>query len=173
MDRSHLTNVERRFADDEVIVTKTDPQGRITYANRVFCRLAGLSEREAIGKPHNVIRHPDMPKCVFKALWDTIKTGREIFAYVINRSINGDHYWVFAHVTPTFAADGSITGYHSNRRTADPTIVANVIVPVYRLLLEEERKHANSRDGMAAGEALLGSLLREKGVDYDRFIFSL
>lgn len=173
MDRSSLTQVERHFADDEVIVTKTDPQGRITYANRVFCRVAGLSERDAIGKPHNVIRHPDMPKCVFKLLWDTIRSGREIFAYVVNRAVTGDHYWVFAHVTPTFGPDGAITGYHSNRRTADPRIVGGVIVPVYRMLLEEERKHANSRDGMEAATALLGKVLREKGLDYDRFIFSL
>ncbi len=173
MDRASLTGVERHFADDEVIVTKTDPQGRITYANRVFCRLADLPERDVIGKPHNVIRHPDMPKCVFRLLWDTIRSGREIFAYVLNRAVNGDHYWVFAHVTPTFAADGTISGYHSNRRTADPRIVGGVIVPLYRMLLDEERKHANSRDGMEAATALLGKVLREKGLDYDRFIFSL
>ena len=111
-----LTGVERTFGTDEIIVSKTDTKGRIIYANEVFLRLAGFSEREIIGQPHSIIRHPAMPRCVFKLLWDTISSGKECFAYVLNRSKNGDHYWVLAHVTPTFDSKGTIVSYHSNRR---------------------------------------------------------
>ena len=97
----HLTGVERFFDKDEIIVSKTDLKGRMTYCNDVFLRIAGYTEQELLGQPHSIIRHPDMPRCVFKLLWDTIGAGKEIFAYVINRAKNGDHYWVLAHVTPS------------------------------------------------------------------------
>ena len=110
------TEVERTFKENEIIVSKTDLKGIITYANRTFLEVAMYSEEEVLGQPHSMIRHPDMPRCVFKFLWDTIASGKEIFAYVKNMAKNGDHYWVFAHVTPTFDSEGKIIGYHSNRR---------------------------------------------------------
>lgn len=84
------------LGDDEIIVSKTDLKGRITYANRVFLTIAGYTEQEVLGEPHSIIRHPDLPRCIFKLLWDTIQGGTEIFAYVINRCKNGDHYLVYA-----------------------------------------------------------------------------
>ena len=86
------TGVERFFDDDDIIVSKTDLKGKITYANRVFSQVSGYTEPELIGQPHNLIRHPDMPRCVFKLLWDTVQDGREIFAYVVNLCKGGDHY---------------------------------------------------------------------------------
>ena len=74
------TGVERFFPEDEVIVSKTDVKGRITYANETFLNIAGYTEEEVLGQPHSMIRHPDMPRCVFKLLWDTIKARSEIFA---------------------------------------------------------------------------------------------
>lgn len=168
-----LTGSERKFIDDEIIVTKTDRGGRITYANPVFLRLSNLTEREALGAPHNVIRHPEMPRCVFKLLWDTIERGREIFAYVLNRSVNGDHYWVFAHVTPTFQADGQVAGYHSNRRVPDRGVLETTIQPLYRALIEEERRHTSKARAIEAATGHLTQLLSTKGMDYERFIFSL
>lgn len=173
MVQASLTGIERHFGADEVIVTKTDRGGRITYANRTFLGIAGLTEREALGAPHNIIRHPHMPRLVFKLLWDTVGQGREIFAYVLNRAMNGDHYWVFAHITPSFAAGGAIIGYHSNRRVADPGVVDGVIAPLYATLLAEEDKHDRLQEKMAASGALLQGLLRERGTDYERLIFSL
>ena len=77
-----------------------------------------------MGQPHSIIRHPDMPRAVFKLLWDTVIEGREIFAYVKNKAKNGDFYWVFAHVTPSYDNDRRIIGFHSNRRVPDPKVVA-------------------------------------------------
>jgi len=168
-----LTGVERAFEPDEIIVSKTDLKGRITYANRVFLRLAGYDERSILGEPHSIIRHPEMPRCVFKLLWDTIAAGNEIFAYVVNRACNGDHYWVLAHVTPSFDASGAINGYHSNRRVPDMNVVNNTIAPLYKQLLAEEKSVKNAKEGMAKGGAMLGSILADHGVKYDEFALSL
>lgn len=168
-----LTGVERFFEDNEIIVTKTDLKGRMTYVNDVFIKMAGYTEAQCLGEQHSLIRHPDMPRCIFKLLWDTIENGQEIFAYVINRSSNGDHYWVLAHVSPSYDMDGNMVGYHSNRRSPDHEVVNNTIIPLYQSLLAEEQKHANAKDGMEASLKMVVDLLNESGVEYDEFIAGL
>lgn len=167
------TGVERFFSDHDIIVSKTDTRGRITYANKIFRDIAGIDGQSLQDAPHSIIRHPDMPRSVFKLLWDTIEDGREIFAYVINMAANGDHYWVFAHVTPSFGVDGSIIGYHSNRRVPDRRIVEEVMIPLYDQINETERKAGDRKAGLAAGGAHLMSLLASKGVSYDELIHTL
>lgn len=164
------TGVERSFGENEIIVSKTDTKGIITYANRVFLKVAGYTEEEVLGQPHNCIRHPDMPRCVFELLWSTVATGREIFAYVVNQAKNGDHYWVFAHVTPTFGPTGEIIGYHSNRRVPDREAVKKA-ADLYAVLLAEENKHKSK--GLAASLKLVTDLLEEQGMDYHEFVWSL
>lgn len=164
------TGVERSFGEDELIVSKTDDKGRIVYCNGLFVRLSGFDEEELLGAPHSIIRHPDMPRCVFKLLWDTIKSGHEIFAYVVNMARNGDHYWVLAHVTPSLV-DGRVAGFHSNRRKPEARALA-AIRPLYAQLLAEESR-GDSKEGLARASAMLGGLLRDKGVTYDRFVLSL
>ena len=166
------SGVERTFAAEDVIVSKTDPKGIITYANDVFLDLAGLTESQAIGAPHSIIRHPAMPRAVFKLLWDTIAKGDEIFAYVLNMSSNGDHYWVFAHVTPTFAQDGGITGYHSNRRVPEKAAL-DAIQPIYAELKAIEDRAGDRASGLRASFETVQKLLRDKGLSYDEFVFSL
>lgn len=168
-----LTGIERFFDKNEIIVSKTDTKGHITYANQTFLKIAGYVESEVMGAPHSILRHPDMPRCVFKLLWDTLADKKELFAYVVNRTKNGDHYWVFAHVTPSYDAKGAIDGYHSNRRVPDKKIVDTVINPLYRTLREEENRHPNRKDGMMSAYNMLGATLQKKGVGYDEFIFSL
>jgi PAS domain S-box-containing protein len=172
MTGSHLTGVERVVRDDEIIVSKTDTTGRITYCNDTFMRLAGYTERELIGQPHSIIRHPAMPRCAFKLVWDTIQAGKEIFAYVINRARNGDHYWVFAHLTPDEDDSGKIIGYHSFRRSGDRKAIA-AIEPLYAALLAEEARHSDRKEGMNAAFATLVSLLADKGISYDQFVLGL
>jgi len=167
-----LTGIERTFGTDEIIVSKTDPKGRLIYANEVFLRLAGYSEAEVLGQPHNVIRHPDMPRCVFKLLWDTIASGKECFAYVVNRSKNGDHYWVLAHVTPTFNAAGEIVSYHSNRRVPTRQAVAKAEA-LYAELSAIENASQDRKKGMEAAYQALTDKLQALGVPYDEFVFAL
>lgn len=166
------TGVERTFADDEIIVSKTDPKGIITYANDIFLRISGYSESEVIGQPHNLIRHPDMPRAVFGLLWDTIPAGNELFAYIDNQAKDGAHYWVLAHVTPTRSPGGTIVGYHSNRRTASRAALAQ-IEPIYRALRAEELRHSDSREALAASTAMFRDMLAERGQTYDEFVWSL
>ena len=163
---------ERFFPASELIVSKTDLRGRITYANQLFCAVAGYRESELIGQPHSIVRHPDMPRSVFRLLWETIEDGREIFAYVKNMASNGDHYWVFAHVTPTFDERGNIVGYHSNRRKPAPAQIER-IKPIYKALCAEEARHANAKDGMRASFDVMVGLLKRNGVGNDEFVLSL
>lgn len=171
-DGNRPSGRERFFDPDEIIVSKTDLRGRITYANRVFLRVAGYAEEEVLGAPHSLIRHPDMPRCVFKLLWDTIQAGHEIFAYVKNMARNGDHYWVFAHVTPTFDDHGAIVGYHSNRRVPERAAVA-AISPLYDALRRMENEAASRPSGLVASTHALLAELERRGLTYDQFAFSL
>lgn len=166
------TGKEALLGENEIILSKTDPRGRITYANDVFLRVAGYTAQELLGQPHSIIRHPDMPRCVFKLLWDTIEAKGEIFAYVLNLAKNGDHYWVFAHVTPTFDEKGTIVGYHSSRRKPDAAQIAK-IKPIYAALLEAERRAPDRKQGMAVAHGQMLALLKSKGLAYDEFVFAL
>ncbi len=165
------SGTNRTFGDDEVIVSKTDLQGRLTYVNDVFLRVARYEEHEVIGKPHNMIRHPDMPRAVFGLLWREIQQGHEIFAYVKNLAADGAHYWVFAHVTPSYHRSQMI-GYHSNRRLPHPSAV-EAITGVYAQLVAEERRHSRPKDAIDASTALLGQLLADNNVTYDEFVWSI
>ncbi len=167
-----LSGKECFFAEDELIVSKTDTGGRITYANTVFLRVAGMTEVQALGAPHSVIRHPDMPRAVFKLLWDTLGAGKEIFAYVKNLATNGDYYWVLAHVTPSYNLEGKLTGYHSNRRVPDRDAIAS-ISGVYEHLLAIENEARDRKQGLVKSVDTLHAILKEKGVSYDQFVFSL
>ncbi|MBP9889077.1 MAG: PAS domain-containing protein [Leptospiraceae bacterium] len=112
---SFITNKEYLFPEDSIIITKTNLKGKITFVSPDFISISGYSEEELIGKPHNLIRHPDMPKAAFKDLWDTIEKGLPWNGYVKNRRKNGDYYWVEATVTP-IRENGKINGYMSVRK---------------------------------------------------------
>ena len=166
------TGVERTFGADEVIVTKTDLTGHITYANNVFLRVSGYEEHEMLGQPHSMIRHPAMPRGVFKLLWDRVQAKHEIFAYVMNLAADGAHYWVLAHVTPSFDGTGRVVGYHSNRRVP-PRSALDVVVPLYDRMRAAEAGQANARAAAEAGFGVLQALLAERGLTYDEFVWSL
>jgi PAS domain S-box-containing protein len=168
----HLSGRERHFDTDALIVSKTDLKGRILYSNRLFADLAGYGERDLIGAPHSIIRHPEMPRAVFRLLWERVAAGREIFAYVVNRSRNGDHYWVFAHVTPSRDVDGRIVGFHSSRR-APRRAALERIMPLYRGLRDIEQGAADRKVGLDASFGALMEKLADDGVGYDEFVFSL
>jgi PAS domain S-box-containing protein len=166
------TGRERTFGQDDIIVSKTDEKGIITYANNSFLDIALYEEEEVLGQPHSMIRHPDMPRCVFKLLWDTILQGHEIFAYVKNMAKNGDHYWVFAHVTPSFGSDNKIVGFHSNRRRPDHHQV-QVADGLYRKLKQVEDSSPDWKAGMAEATRLLQQTVAAANMEYDEFVLSI
>lgn len=158
---------ELSFGDHEFIVSKTDLKGRITYGNALFIKISGYLEKELLGAPHNILRHEAMPRAVFKLLWDRVQNKQEIFAYVINRAKNGDFYWVFAQVTPSFDENGNIIGYHSVRRKPTKKAV-ETIIPIYKAMITAEKT-----GGMEASTKLLQSELDKLGMSYDAFILSI
>ncbi|MDP2832489.1 MAG: PAS domain-containing protein [Pseudomonadota bacterium] len=165
------TSVEKVMREDDFIVSKTDLKGRITYGNRTFIEFSGYSEGELLGAQHNIIRHPDMPRAVFKLLWDTIQTGRECNAYVKNLAKDGSFYWVFTNVTPSLDHNGNGTGYFSVRRKPGASGVKTV-TGLYHAMLEAEQK-AGARDAIAASTKILTDLLAEKGMSYDELVLAI
>jgi PAS domain S-box-containing protein len=169
---SSAADDEIYFDEESIIVSKTDRRGIITYANDVFIHVSGYAEAQLIGQPHNILRHSDMPACVFRLLWDTLEAGREIFAYVLNRSREGRPYWVFAHVTPSFDSSGQIVGYHSSRRVPYPDALPKVKA-LYAELLRMERAAASRREGIEVSLQFLNRTLEAAGISYGEFVFSL
>ena len=97
-------NKEYFVNEEDFIVSKTDLKGRITYCNQPFLKIVGATQEQLLHKPHNIIRHPNMPRIVFKLLWERIKAKQEIFAFVKNKSFDGGFYWVFANITASLDA---------------------------------------------------------------------
>ncbi len=133
-------NIETKFDVNEIFFSSTDLKGIIKAGNRVFYRISQYSPEEMIGKPHNIVRHPDMPKIIFKLLWDFIKNKKIIIAYVKNLAKDGSYYWVLAIVLPIVGKDGKIKKYLSIRikPTSD---YFNVIPELYKKLLKMEKRY--------------------------------
>jgi PAS domain S-box-containing protein len=165
------TAVERVLRDDDFIVSKTDLKGRITYGNRIFIEFSGYTERELLGTQHNIVRHPDMPRAIFKLLWDTLQDRQECNAYVKNMARDGSFYWVFANVTPSFDLEGNLIGYFSVRRKPKSSAIKTV-TELYRAMLAAEQR-AGSRDAIAASTKILNDLLAEKGSSYDELVLAI
>lgn len=160
-------NHELVMKEDDFIVSKTDLKGRITYCNEIFIHFAGLNEDELLGQPHNIIRHPDMPKLIFKFLWERVQNKKEIFAYVKNLSADGSYYWVYANVTTSVDEKDQPIGYYSVRRKPNVENL-HIITELYKKLLEEEK-----RGGIEASNTYLTNLLQERGMSYDEFIITV
>ncbi len=164
------TTKELCLSDDELIVSKTDIKGRLIYCNEVFVGISGFKEHELLDKQHNIVRHPDMPRGVFKLLWDTIQSGQEFNGYVKNLCKDGSFYWVFANVTPSYDAGHQLIGYYSVRRKPRQDAL-NSIKPLYAQMLAAEQ--GDSKKGISASQTVLNNVLTEKGVSYDEFVCGL
>jgi PAS domain S-box-containing protein len=162
------TSEERFMRENDFIVSKTDLTGRIIYGNEIFIEFSGYEEHELLGSQHNIVRHPDMPRVVFKLLWDYLAEDKEIFAFVKNMSKDGSFYWVFTHVAPIFNKSKAKIGYTSVRRMPNPKAIP-IVTDVYKSMLDAE-KQAGAKDAMAASGAILGQLLKDKGVTYEQLI---
>ena len=166
------TSREVTFGAEEIIVSKTDLKGVITYANDVFSRVSGYCPSELVGQPHNIIRHPDCPAGVFKLFWDTLKQGEEIFAFIKNITKDGSYFWVLAHVSPVQDRHGTVVGYHSSRRSPSKAALREV-ERLYERMRAEEKRHSRSTDAAAASLGVLEQALCEAGLTYDEFVWDL
>lgn len=165
------TGIERVLADDRLIVSKTDLKGRLTYANDEFLTISAASEDDVIGAPHNVVRHPAMPRGVFRLLWESLQAGEEMFAYIQNLALDGAHYWVFAHVTPSYDAAGVPVGYHSARRAVRRGALVEVEA-VYAQMRRIEADHPG-RGGDAASVAWWRERLASEGQTYSEWLWTV
>jgi PAS domain S-box-containing protein len=151
------TDVEHEVTNVDIVVSKSNAEGDVTYANPIFLKLAGYTPGELLDRPHSIIRHPDMPKIVFKFLWDNLHEGKDVLAFVKNLSKDGGFYWVLAHVRPAFNPDGSFRNYVSTRRRVSPS-AREIIEPLYAEMLEAEKE-----GGMDASLAVLVEFLEANG----------
>jgi PAS domain S-box-containing protein len=152
---------------NDFIVSKTDTKGIITYGNKIFIEMSGYEEEELLGKNHNLIRHPDMPRIAFKTAWDMVQNKQEFFGFVKNLRKDGGYYWVWANITPDLDTNGNIIGYTSVRRKPNPKAL-EIIIPIYKKLVEAEKV-----GGMDSSKSILLNLLEEKNMEYNELIIAL
>jgi len=164
-------NQEIVMREGDLIVSKTDIKGRITYGNRAFTEYSGFTESELLGVQHNIVRHPEMPRAVFKLLWDRIQAGQEVFAFVKNIRKDGAYYWVFANVTPSYDAQNNLLGYFSVRRKPSQRAIQH-IQPLYQQMLQIE-KSGGPNEGLAAATEFLLETLSKLQISYDDFVLQL
>lgn len=136
MEKVEALDTEFLF-QGRVIISETDLKGNITYANRRFCEISGYEREELLGKQHNIIRHPDMPKEVFEKLWSTIKSGQIWHGLVKNLRKDGKFYWVETEIVPSKDDKGEITGFVAARKAASRKNIEETAV-MYKKMKEKE-----------------------------------
>jgi len=166
-----VTNVEFQLDNDAMIVSKTDPKGKLAYFNKQFVDASGFSEAELMGQPHNIVRHPDMPPEAFDDLWTTIKAGMPWAGAVKNRRKNGDFYWVRASATPIWE-NGQIAGYMSIR-TKLPAAQRAEAEHVYGLIRARKAQQYTVTAGHIRRRSLADSMLRRFKMTIGRKIYGL
>ncbi len=137
MQRPEVIDEEYEF-EGRSIISQTDTKGVITFANRKFCEISGYTSRELVGKPHNVIRHPDMPKAAFAGMWEMIQSGQSWNGYVKNLRKDGRYYWVYTEISVVRDEDDNVTGYIAARKPASRKNIDEMI-PIYQAMLEKEK----------------------------------
>ncbi|MFM0225154.1 methyl-accepting chemotaxis protein [Paraburkholderia dipogonis] len=151
-----VTGHEYEFPSSHMLVSATDLTGRIEYCNPAFIAVSGFTRDELIGQPHNLIRHPDMPREAFADMWATIRDGRPWTALVKNRRKNGDHYWVHANVTPV-VEKGTVVGYLSVRVKPERNAV-RAAEALYARMRTGASRGVKLRRGVAVRSGVLGRL---------------
>ncbi|MFL9892191.1 methyl-accepting chemotaxis protein [Paraburkholderia sp. RL17-381-BIF-C] len=151
-----VTGHEYEYPSSNMLVSATDLTGRIQYCNPAFIAVSGFTRDELIGQPHNLIRHPDMPREAFADMWATIRDGRPWTALVKNRRKNGDHYWVQANVTPV-VEKGTVVGYLSVRVKPERDAV-RAAETLYARMRAGEARGIRLRRGVVVRTGLLGRL---------------
>ena len=165
------TQREIPVADDDLIVSKTDATGRLTYVNRTFMRISDFPEHALLGQQHNIVRHPDMPRGVYRLMWETLKAEREFFGVIKNMTADGDFYWVFANVTPDRDRGGAVSGYFSVRRSVSPSAVT-AASELYAQMRQIEH-NAGPASPPEASLAWLRRTLAERQTTYERLVLGL
>lgn len=161
---------EITFLPEELIVSKTDLKGKITYSNRSFMRICNFPESALLDQPHKLIRHQDMPRGVFYGMWEALQSGREFFGFIKNSTSDGNYYWVFANVTPDYVGEEKI-GYYSVRRVA-PTQALAEVIEIYAQMRKIEASSDKTTAAKTSWQWLNKHCQEEAGMSYDAFILN-
>jgi PAS domain S-box-containing protein len=163
-DRPTPINEEIIIPDDQVLISVTDPKGIIIETNDIFTQISGYSENELIGSSHNVIRHPDMPKVMFKIVWDHIMDKENVMAVVKNLAKDGKYYWVVTDFVTRVDADRNVINYTAYRRPVHDK-VKQAVIPLYKALCAIE-----GLAGMDAAEKFLKNYFEDRDTNYDDMV---
>jgi PAS domain S-box-containing protein len=166
--RPIVIDEEIKFSKKKFLVSKTDLKGNIIFVNKNFSEISGYSEDELIGAPHNIVRHPDMPKAIFFLIWKNLLSGRGITAVIKNLAKSGKYYWIISDFEPKFDKNGNVVSLTAFRRSA-PQYVIDEIEELYSILLRLEKK----KNGMEKSLTYLEGFLEEKNMTYDGYINDL
>lgn len=129
--------IEKHLNCDDLIISKTDKEGVIKYVNTTMLRISDSKIEDLVGQNHNISRHPDMPRTVFKMMWESLEKGEDFHGFIKNLSKDGSFYWTYAFVTPDFKKNGTLNGYHSERRAPNPKAIVDIAC-VYQQLRAKE-----------------------------------
>ncbi len=165
--RPIVLDKEIKFSKKKFIVSKTDLKGNIIFINKNFSEVSGYNEAELIGAPHNILRHPDMPRAVFFIVWQALLSGQPISGVIKNLAKSGEYYWVIADLEPKFNLKGEVVALTAFRRAA-PQDVIDTTEELYETMLAIEKKH-----GMEKSLAYLEAFLEEHNLTYNEFIEEL
>jgi len=165
--RPIIIDEEIKLNKKKFLVSKTDLKGNIIFVNKNFCEISGYNENELIGIPHNITRHPDMPKALFFLIWKNLLSGRGITAVIKNLAKSGKYYWVISDFEPKFDKNGNIISLTAFRRST-PQYVIDEIEELYDVMKTIEKKH-----GMEKSLTYLEGFLEEKNMTYDGYINEL
>ncbi|WP_134341703.1 PAS domain-containing protein [Flavobacterium psychrophilum] len=152
----------------KIIMSKTDLYGTIEYVNEVFTDVSGYEDCELISKPHNIIRHPDMPQIIYKILWDNIKQGNQFHGIIKNLAKSGRYYWAITDFEYVMDENNNVIKYIARRKAVPQDVITKHIEPLYRRLLQIEQV-----SGVDASENYLIGFLEESGVNYVDLITNL
>ena len=159
MKRPEPIDEEIILQNNVYIESDTDTKGVITYVNDYFAEISIYTKEELIGQPHSIVRHPNMPKVLFKILWNRIKNGQNFVVAIKNLAKDGRYYWVFTDFDILRDNEGRTTGYKASRKKISKH-VTDILDPIYRRLVEIEKK-----EGIEASEAYLDAFLSSHGED--------
>ena len=165
--RPIVLDEEIKFSKKKFIVSKTDTCGNILFINKNFSDISGYNEDELIGAPHNVMRHPDMPRSIFFLIWNSLQSGMAVSGVVKNLAKSGKYYWVIADFSFKRDRSGKIVSFTSFRRAA-PQQVIDEIEELYATMISLEKKN-----GVKGSLGYLESFLEEKHLSYDQYLGEL
>ncbi|EKT4549239.1 PAS domain-containing protein [Flavobacterium psychrophilum] len=158
-------NKEANWDKSKTIISRTDKYGTIVSVNKAFVETSGYTEKELVSKSHNIIRHPDMPKCIFKILWNNLKNGENFFGIVKNLTKNGEYYWVLTDFDIIKDKNGVIVNYEAKRIAIPQEIITIEIEPLYGRIAKLEAFY-----GENGGENYLNGFLEKENKSYVEYI---